>query len=121
MANKKIQLMNSGGTDYLYPVTSFGIDTSNLLATFNQANPLDYTATEDCYVVDTSAFVFYDTNTWSPTIDGVYLPYNRVVYYQKQSNSTPARVFPLRKGSTYHVHGESSNNVYVKIYGVKVG
>ena len=119
MANKTVQLMNSAGTDNLYPVVPFGIDTSNLLATFNQSTALDYTATEDCYVVDTSTFVFYDTNTWSPTIDGVYVPYNRSVSYQQQSNSTPARVFPLRKGSTYHVHGESNKNAYVKVWGVK--
>lgn len=62
MANKKIQLMNSGGNDNLFPKTYCFPDWSNLIATTGTS----YTATQDCFCT-----VFGYTFSAQIYIDGV--------------------------------------------------
>lgn len=116
MANKKIQLMNSGGTDNLYPRVEIFIDTNNILADENWSGGKDtvhgftWTATEDAVVYTAG----YEIRPARWTLNSVY------IYNNDTSGGSGRGVgggYFVKKGDTFHY--ESHVRCIVRAFGLK--
>ena len=104
----KVKLTNSVQIDSTSLI--YGIDTSNILATFSDSANLNWTATGDCWI----CISMY-------SYDGQIKVDDKIVALQTGQLKAPNLIFPMRKGQKLTSTGkiEVNYNVVKCAYGMK--
>jgi len=116
--NKKIQLQDATGTNNLFPNANMGgIDTNNILASFDYANSTQtYVATQDCVFFGVGCFGRNDS--YGVFIDNVPLSTFAISSVASKPESA---MFYLKKGQTlkFKSEGTAGYGNGFKIFGIK--